>query len=150
MLTKALGTGIVANALRNDAVGDDVLAAAVASMTTLNRAGAIALRELGPHAVTDVTGFGLLGHLREMCAASGVHARVVSTDLPLLARRARTWRARASSPAARSATARRPTRTPTSSSGVDPVLALLACDAQTSGGLLAAVPPDERAGRPAG
>ena len=77
VLTKALGTGIVANALRNDAVGDDVLAGAIASMTTLNRAGAIALRELGPHAVTDVTGFGLLGHLHEMCAASGVHARVV-------------------------------------------------------------------------
>ena len=84
VLTKALGTGIVANALRKDAVDDDVLAAAVASMTTLNRASADVLRGLGPHAVTDVTGFGLLGHLRELCAASGVHARVTAADLPLL------------------------------------------------------------------
>ena len=97
VLTKALGTGIVANALRKDAVDDDVLAAAVASMTTLNRAGAAALRELGPHAVTDVTGFGLLGHLREMCAASGVHARVVSSRPAAAAGRrgARARRARA-------------------------------------------------------
>ena len=84
VLTKALGTGIVANALRKGAVSDDVLAAAVASMTALNRAGAAGLRELGPHAVTDVTGFGLLGHLRELCSASGVHARIASADLPLL------------------------------------------------------------------
>ena len=115
VLTKALGTGIVANALRKDAVDDDVLAAAVASMTTLNRAGAAALRELGPHAVTDVTGFGLLGHLREMCAASGVHARVVSTR-PAAAAGGRGPRARgARARAARSATARRPTRSRTSS-----------------------------------
>ena len=89
-----------------------------------------------------MTGFGLLGHLREMCAASGVHARVVERGPAAAAAAWRAWRAPASSRAARSATARPPMRTPTSRSGVDPVLALLACDAQTSGGLLAAVPPD--------
>ncbi len=139
VLTKGLGTGIVANALRKDAVGGDVLAAAVASMTTLNRAAAAALRELRPHAVTDVTGFGLLGHLREMCAASGVHARVVSTDMPLLIGVESLARAglvpggsQRNRDAARAYTDVAP--------DVDPVLALLACDAQTSGGLLAAVP----------
>ncbi len=147
VLTKALGTGIVANALRNDAVGDDVLAGAVASMTTLNRAGAIALRELGPHAVTDVTGFGLLGHLHEMCAASGVHARVVSTDLPLLGGVEDLARAGLVPGGSQRNRAAADAYTDLGS-GVDPVLALLASDAQTSGGLLAAVPPD--GGRAAG
>ena len=139
VLTKALGTGIVANALRKDAVGDDVLAAAVASMTTLNRASAEGLRGLGPHAVTDVTGFGLLGHLRELCAASGVHARVTAADLPLLPgveALARAGLVPGGSQRNRDAADAFTDVAP----GVDPVLALLACDAQTSGGLLAAVP----------
>jgi selenide,water dikinase len=139
VLTKALGTGIVANALRRGAVDDDVLAAAVESMTTLNRAAAAALREGGPHAVTDVTGFGLLGHLRELCAASGVHARVASGDLPLLPgveSLARAGLVPGGSQRNRSAADVYTDVGP----GVDPVRALLACDAQTSGGLLAAVP----------
>jgi selenide,water dikinase len=144
VLTKALGTGIVANALRKDAVDDDVLAAAVASMTTLNGAAAELLRAIGPHAVTDVTGFGLLGHLRELCAASGVHARVSSIGLPLLPGAEALARAglvpggsRRNREAAEAFTDVEP--------GVDPVLAALAADAQTSGGLLAAVAPEHAA-----
>jgi selenide,water dikinase len=142
VLTKALGTGIVANALRKDAVDADVLAAAVTSMTTLNRVAAAALRGLGPRAVTDVTGFGLLGHLRELCAASGVHARVASADLPLLPGAeglARAGLVPGGSQRNRAAADAYCDVAP----GVDPVLALLACDAQTSGGLLAAVPPGQ-------
>ncbi|MDX6573380.1 MAG: selenide, water dikinase [Gaiellales bacterium] len=144
VLTKALGTGIVANALRKGAVDDDVLAAAVASMTTLNRTAAAAVRELGPHAVTDVTGFGLLGHLRELCAASGVHARVSAADLPLLPgveRLARAGLVPGGSQRNRAAA----DAYADVAEDVDPVRAVLACDAQTSGGLLAAV-PRERAG----
>jgi selenide, water dikinase len=139
VLTKALGTGIVANALRKGAVDDDVLAAAVASMTTLNRAAAGALRALAPHAVTDVTGFGLLGHLRELCAASGVHARLTAADLPLLPGvedLARAGLVPGGSQRNRAAADAFTDVAP----AVDPVRALLACDAQTSGGLLAAVP----------
>ncbi len=139
VLTKALGTGIVANALRRDAVDEDVLAAAVASMTTLNRAAASALRAIGPHAVTDVTGFGLLGHLRELCAASGVHARVSSADLPLLEGVERLARAGLVPGGSQRNRAAAGAFTDVAAN-VDPVLALLACDAQTSGGLLAAVP----------
>jgi selenide,water dikinase len=140
VLTKALGTGIVANALRKEVVGEDVLAGAVESMTTLNRAAAGALRALGPNAVTDVTGFGLLGHLREMCAASGVHARIHSRELPLLPgveALAREGLVPGGSHRNRAAAEAYAAVGP----GVDPVLALLASDAQTSGGLLAAVPP---------
>ena len=139
VLTKALGTGIVANALRKDALDADVLAAAIASMTTLNGASADALRALGPHAVTDVTGFGLLGHLRELCAASGVHARVASADLPLLPGVEALARAGLVPGGSRRNRAAADAYTDVAD-GVDPVLALLAADAQTSGGLLAAVP----------
>ena len=108
VLTKALGTGVVANALRADVVPADVLAAAVASMTTLNREGARALRAAGrPHAVTDVTGFGLVGHLHELAEASGLTARLSLRDLPVLPG-CSTWPARATCRADRAATARRP------------------------------------------
>jgi selenide,water dikinase len=138
VLTKALGTGIVANALRKSAVDEAVLASAVASMTTLNGAAADALRAVGPHAVTDVTGFGLLGHLREMCAASGVHARVESRDLPLLPGVERLARDGLVPGGSRRNRAAAEAYTEVAA-GVDPVRALLAADAQTSGGLLAAV-----------
>jgi selenide,water dikinase len=69
LFTKPLGTGVITTALKKDCAAPESLAAAVASMTQLNRAAAEALRGLGDgviHAVTDVTGFGLLGHAHEM------------------------------------------------------------------------------------
>ena len=139
VLTKALGTGVVANALRVDAAPPDVLAAAVASMTTLNRAGARALRAAGePHAVTDVTGFGLVGHLHELAAASGLAARLHLRDLPVLPgvlELARAGHVPGGSRHNREAA----DAYATFADGHDSLLAAIACDAQTSGGLLAAV-----------
>jgi selenide, water dikinase len=73
LFTKSIGTGVISTALKKDRASEESLAAAIASMSQLNRAAADALHELdtkaGPHvlhAVTDVTGFGLLGHAREM------------------------------------------------------------------------------------
>lgn len=73
LLTKALGTGVISTALKNDRASSEALAAATASMAQLNRAASEALREMERqakkrviHAVTDITGFGLLGHAREM------------------------------------------------------------------------------------
>ena len=97
LLTKALGTGVISTALKKECAEKTSLDAAIASMTQLNRAAAEALHELESqagkrcvHAVTDVTGFGLLGHAREMAlgdAALGI-ARVafeiVAADVPLL------------------------------------------------------------------
>ena len=74
LLTKPLGTGLIATALKQGAAQDAWVAAAVATMLQLNRAAAEALASLesGVHAVTDITGFGLLGHARELALASGV------------------------------------------------------------------------------
>jgi selenide, water dikinase len=141
VLTKALGTGVVANALRSDAAPDDVLVAAIASMTTLNRDGARALRLAGePHAVTDVTGFGLIGHLHELAEASGLTARLHLEDLPILPgvlELARAGHVPGGSRRNREAA----DAFASFAVGHDPLLAAIACDAQTSGGLLAAVPP---------
>ena len=81
LLTKALGTGVLSTALKKDSVAPHDLQAAVASMSELNRAGSEALQEFQKkagdaqpvHAVTDITGFGLLGHAREMALGDPAH-----------------------------------------------------------------------------
>ena len=90
VLTKALGTGVLSTALKKDAAAPTDLEAAIASMSELNRAASEALQELqkkaasaGPiHAVTDITGFGLLGHAREMALGdSARHIEAVSLQI---------------------------------------------------------------------
>lgn len=85
VLTKPLGTGVIATALKRGIADPAHVAASVASMLELNRSAAEALGDLEVHAVTDVTGFGLLGHAREMAAASGVTLEIVAARVPLLA-----------------------------------------------------------------
>lgn len=92
VLTKALGTGIVTTALKRSAPLSatsqgplaDAYTAAVASMTRLNRDAAQVALSVGASAATDVTGFGLLGHLHRLAAASGVAAVVSASSVPLL------------------------------------------------------------------
>ena len=84
VLTKPLGTGIVGTALKAGRASPGVVDAAVASMTRLNRRAAEAMRHHGVHACTDVTGFGLVGHLHEMARASGLAARIHADAVPLL------------------------------------------------------------------
>jgi selenide,water dikinase len=83
-LTKALGTGLVLQAERERRAPPGALDAAVRAMRTLNRDAADALRPFSPNAVTDVTGFGLLGHAYEMASRSGVRLELESTALPSL------------------------------------------------------------------
>jgi len=85
-LTKPLGTGLVATAIKKGAPPAALVAEAVASMARLNRGAMQALRSLGDavHAVTDITGFGLGGHLHEMAAPSGVKLSVAFSSLPIL------------------------------------------------------------------
>ena len=90
LLTKPLGTGVITTALKNGMASAESLDAALTSMTTLNGSAAVALRELEEsakdaqpiHAVTDVTGFGLLGHAREMALGSRATDTTSNIDLP--------------------------------------------------------------------
>ncbi len=90
VLTKRIGTGILTTAVKRGRLDESGLKAAIAGMTTLNRDAAGVMTEIGVHAATDITGFGLLGHLGNMLnassedAASPIGARLTYADVPLL------------------------------------------------------------------
>ena len=84
VLTKPLGSGIATTAIKQGVATEELSAAVIALMATLNRAAAEAMMEAGPHAATDVTGFGFLGHLAEMAAGSGLCATIAAGSVPLL------------------------------------------------------------------
>ncbi len=137
-LTKPLGTGIIATALKGGTAPADAPAASTASMKKLNRAAARAAAAASATAVTDVTGFGLLGHLFEMCRGSGTGVEVEANAAPLLPY-VRELAAMGMVPAG--ATANREWLRPHLATRLhgDDLLPLL--DPQTSGGLLIAVAP---------
>jgi selenide,water dikinase len=143
VLTKALGTGIVTSAIKGGTASGDVAEAAIASMTANNAAASVAAVTAGATGATDVTGFGLLGHLRKMVEASGVDVELDVDAVPLLpgvralaesgvvpggTRRNRDWVADRVDAGARSE-----------------LDVLLLADAQTSGGLLFGAAPDAAA-----
>ena len=84
VLTKPIGTGIITTAGKNDAVEPEVLAGAVSMMMELNRGASEAMTHVGVSAATDITGFGLLGHLNGMMKGSGLAATVYWSRIPLL------------------------------------------------------------------
>jgi selenide,water dikinase len=84
VLTKPIGTGVVTTALKNGQAGDEDVAAAVESMLQLNRGAAHAALAARAHAVTDVSGFGLIGHACEVAERSGVSVRLEASRVPLL------------------------------------------------------------------
>ncbi len=84
ILTKPIGLGIVTTAIKRGIVSDSVKEQAVRIMTHLNRAAAEAMMEAGANACTDVTGFGLLGHLMELTRASRVNAEIFVKDVPII------------------------------------------------------------------
>ncbi|MDB4929744.1 MAG: Selenide,water dikinase [Myxococcaceae bacterium] len=149
VLTKALGTGVLATALKRGLIAEDgeAMRAAIASMVTLNAAAARAVVELGVevHAATDVTGYGLVGHLGEMLRASeGVSATLSAAALPVLAG-ARELAADGVLAGGTKANRSFAAEWFAVADGVDDALAWIACDAQTSGGLLVACPPPHAA-----
>jgi selenide,water dikinase len=87
ILTKGLGTGVISTAIKRGEAKQEWIDAATKSMTTLNfRAAEVAASgKFTVHAATDITGFGLIGHAREMAAGSGVSLRIDSAKVPLLA-----------------------------------------------------------------
>ena len=86
IFTKAIGTGVISTAIKRGQAKEEWIAAATASMTTLNRRGAAVITqpEFDIHALTDITGFGLIGHAREMALGSNVSIRLFASKVPLL------------------------------------------------------------------
>ena len=142
VLGKALGTGIVATALKRDAADGPTVRASVRSMRQLNRDAASLLDGHEVHALTDVTGFGLLGHLREICAASDVSAHVIASA-PRFLPEALDLAAAGFVPGGSVRNREAVDRVTDWEPGLDEALRTLLCDAQTSGGLLACVPKHE-------
>ena len=141
-LTKPLGGGVASTAAKRGRAGAELVAEQVRVMTMLNRDAAAAAQAAGASAMTDVTGFGLLGHLRELAVSSRIGAEVQATSVPAITgvmellrssdppvaggtRRNRSWAEEVVDWAA----------------GVPEELRWLLCDAMTSGGLLVAAPP---------
>jgi len=143
VLTKPIGTAVVATALKHGGADADHVRAAVDSMTQLNDRAAAAALAAGVRAATDVTGFSLVGHLHRMAGASGVAAEVVADVVPLLPGAVELVRAgyvsggtRANIDHLRGVVA--------VDDLVSAELSVLVHDAQTSGGLLIAVPSGAR------
>jgi selenide,water dikinase len=85
ILTKPIGTGVITTALKRGIADDSWISQAIRSMTTLNRvASEIATKAPGVHAMTDVTGFGLMGHGRELALGSGVTIEIETQKIPLV------------------------------------------------------------------
>lgn len=140
VLTKPLGIGVIATAVKAGEATSDTLDAAVASMTRLNDVAADAATAAGAKGATDVTGFGLLGHLHRMATESGVDAELDTAAVPLLpgardlagaglvpggSKRNLEW-----------------VRPSLDAEAVDDVIVALLADAQTSGGLVFGAAPD--------
>jgi selenide,water dikinase len=139
ILTKPIGTGVIATALKNGAAPGEYVQAAVASMTRLNAAASEAALAAGVRAATDVTGFGLLGHLHRMLRASGVAAEIHADRVPLLPG-ARELATAGFVPGGTRATMSHLAGMVDVAAGVAEDVSVLLHDAQTSGGLLIAAP----------
>lgn len=143
VLTKPIGTGVITTAGKADVASADVLAGAVRSMTELNRAASEAMLATGVNAATDITGYGLLGHLKTMLQSSSASATVSRASIPVLPGVLELLEQGVA-----------PGGTHRNLESLDGFLSwedglsdndrLLLCDAQTSGGLLVSVARDKR------
>lgn len=141
LLTKPIGSGVLTTALKDGRIGDGELGEAVRSMERLNMYACDVLRGFSPSAMTDVTGFGLAGHAASMARSSGVTIELDASSMPLFEKAlevvrdylpggsGRNWESFLASVDV--------------APGLDETLVALACDSQTSGGLLAAIRPED-------
>ena len=141
VLTKAIGTGIVTTAGKAGVASPEVMAVAIESMATLNRGACEAMIEVGVNAATDVTGFGLLGHLHGMLKASGVAATVRRESVPVL-QGALELLERGVAPGGTHRNVESLAEHVVWGDGISEIDRLLLCDAQTSGGMLISVPEE--------
>jgi selenide,water dikinase len=143
VLTKPLGVGIITTAVKRDAVSEQVVRQATSSMTTLNRAASEAMVAVGVSAATDVTGFGLLGHLAELLRGSRVGARVEASIVPLLPDVPRLV-SEGFVPGGTLRNLQALADFVRWSDELDQATRVILCDAQTSGGLLISIPRERR------
>jgi selenide,water dikinase len=140
-LSKPLGTGLVTTAAKFDEATSDHLSAAIANMTRLNQHASHIAREAGVKAMTDITGYGILGHAYEMAAAGGAGIRFSASDLPLLPG-ALDYAYRGITTGGAARNRRFLEGKVTLSADVSEEMLHILFDPQTSGGLLFAVPPE--------
>src|SRR5690606_20515717 len=138
-LTKPLGLGILTTALKMGRLEEADAREAIRVMTQLNKVGESLGRMPGVHAMTDVTGFGLAGHLLEMCRASSAQAVLEYDRIPRISANLDAYVAQQCAPAG---TERTYETLREHLQLTDPAQRILLCDPQTSGGLLVAVAPD--------
>jgi selenide,water dikinase len=140
VLTKPLGTGVISTAAKQDEAKEEAIAEAIDWMKRLNRTPAALAVELGARAATDITGYGFLGHATEMAQLSGVGLRVRLADVPLLSG-ARPCAEKWAFPGGSFANRMAYEAFARFEEGITEVEMMLLFDAQTSGGLLIALPP---------
>ena len=148
VLTKPVGAGAVTTALKKGLTDESVLAGAVEVMTELNAAGSAAARAAGARGMTDVTGFGLLGHLHELALASGVSAVVEAAAVPAIPGALELLEDDRAVAGGSRNNRRYAEEFASFDDGVDEVLRRLVTDAMTSGGLLVAIDPARAADVP--
>jgi len=142
VLTKPLGSGIGITAVKQNVGGEALVETITTLMATLNKDAASAMKSISPHAVTDVTGFGLLGHLHEMTAASKVGAEIWFDQVPLIPSLPELTR-KGYIPGGTKANLKFLEGDVLWDEEVSEIDRLILCDAQTSGGLLIAVDAGE-------
>jgi selenide, water dikinase len=145
VLTKPLGAGAISTAAKRGEASASLVAAAVAVMTSLNAAAAAAALAAGAHAATDVTGFGLLGHLRELACASGVAAEVSAAAAPFIPGALELLAGQGAVSGGLRRNASHAASFATFDQAVPPELRRLLSDPMTSGGLLVALDPGRAA-----
>ncbi len=139
LLTKPIGLGILSTAMKRRMLDKRGIELAIATMSELNRGAMVAAREFEVHACTDVTGFGLLGHLLEMTRGSHMDAEIKWRDVPLL-EQAWDLAAAGALPGGSQANLQHVAAMTEFAADIPEIARLLLADAQTSGGLLFAVP----------
>ena len=139
VLTKPIGTGIITTAGKDGVIGADVLDGAIRTMAELNHAASDTMVKIGVSACTDITGFGLVGHLLRMLEASGARATLYLEKIPLL-EGARDLVVHGIVPGGTRRNLEYANHAVRWDQDIDEPSKLLLCDAQTSGGLLISVP----------
>ncbi len=138
ILTKSIGSGTLTTAAKKGVITEAELAEAIAVMSELNAAACEAMMDVGVHAATDITGFGLVGHAFEVAQAGGVTLRIAASSVPLMREALRLARDGVGTRAWKSNTEH--LGAALDAGAIEPALLTVLADAQTSGGLLISVP----------